>query len=109
MSVTIKPNPQSAPQQPTPTLPPARAKYQPLKRLKLPGIEIVPKGLILVVGPNSSGKTQLLKDIHALLSGEQRKSVVCEQIDIDKPADLNRFIQDLIELQYVKRYRHENG
>lgn len=86
-----------------------RADYQPLKSVKLPGVDISPKGLILVVGPNSSGKTQLLKDIHALLAGEQRKSIVCEQIIVDKPADLNAFLNDLEDRQYLKRFRDDHG
>lgn len=105
---TSAPPPQETPSVTTQPVP-QRKDYQPLKSLKLPGVEISPKGLILVVGPNSSGKTQLLKDIHALLSGEQRKAVVCEQIEVDKPADLNRFLEDLVELQYVERYRDANG
>lgn len=42
-----------------------------------PGIEINPKGLVLIVGPNSAGKTQLLKDIQAVLIGQARDLVVC--------------------------------
>ncbi len=91
------------------TSPAKLADYQPLKSLKLPGVEIKPTGLILVVGPNSSGKTQFLKDVHALLSGEQRKSVVCDQIIVDKPADLNILLNNLVERQYLKRFRDDNG
>ncbi|HEY8747794.1 MAG TPA: AAA family ATPase [Tepidisphaeraceae bacterium] len=90
-------------------LPPSKPDYRPLKSLKLPGVEINPEGLILVVGPNSSGKTQLLRDIHGLLSGDQRTAVVCEQIIVDKPANLDGFLADLEERQYVKRFRDANG
>lgn len=107
--MTIKADQQPQLQGPTSSVVRQPAAYQPLKRVNLPGVEVIPKGLILVVGPNSSGKTQFLKDIHALLSGEQRRSVVCEQIEVDKPNDLNQFLEDLIERRYLKRYRDENG
>jgi hypothetical protein len=42
------------------------------------------EGLIVVVGPNSSGKTNLLKDIHAAASGLPRDFVVAAEIGLRK-------------------------
>ena len=51
--------------------------FKPLDRVALPDIgDIRCSGLIVVVGPNSSGKSQLLQDIYLRLSGEPRALVV---------------------------------
>ena len=55
--------------------------YRPLARIDLPGIgEIDPSGLIVLVGPNSSGKSQLLQDLNARMTGAPRSLVVADQI-----------------------------
>ncbi|RCJ40891.1 hypothetical protein A6770_37080 [Nostoc minutum NIES-26] len=60
--------------------------FKPLQRVILPELgEIDCSGLILIVGPNSSGKSQFLKDIYHRVSGEHRELVVAEQVDVRKP------------------------
>ncbi len=60
--------------------------FKPLHRVVLPGLGALQcSGLIMLVGPNSSGKSQLLQDIHRRLIGEPRKLVVAREIDIQKP------------------------
>jgi energy-coupling factor transporter ATP-binding protein EcfA2 len=60
--------------------------FKPIEYLDLPGLgEIDCSGLILIVGPNSSGKSQLLKDIYNRVLGEQRELVVAKKIDVRKP------------------------
>jgi hypothetical protein len=55
--------------------------FTPLEALILPGLGKVDcTGLILVVGPNSSGKSQLLRDIHQRVSGEPRQLVVASEV-----------------------------
>jgi AAA domain, putative AbiEii toxin, Type IV TA system len=59
--------------------------FLPIERLVLPELgELVCNGLILVVGPNSSGKSQLLRDIYHRIAGEPRVSVVASEIKIKK-------------------------
>lgn len=60
--------------------------FRPIERVELPGLgELNCSGLILIVGPNSSGKTQFLRDLDLRLSGQPRDLVVAERIDIRKP------------------------
>lgn len=57
----------------------------PLESLELPDIgEVDCSGLILIVGPNSSGKSQLLRDIQKKVSGEPSKLVVASGIGVRK-------------------------
>ena len=60
----------------------------PVSSVRLPGMPegLQLKGLIVVVGPNSSGKTNLLRDIHAAASGLQRDFVVAAEIGLRKAA-----------------------
>lgn len=67
--------------------------FKPLQRVSLPGLgELDSSGLILIVGPNSSGKTQLLQDLHQRLIGVRRAPVVAEIIQIRKPEQLESFL-----------------
>ena len=60
--------------------------FKPIRRLTLPSLgELRCAGLIVIVGPNSSGKTQFLKDIKEKLCGEPRTLVVAEELEINKP------------------------
>ena len=67
----------------------------PVSSVRLPGMPegLQLKGLIVVVGPNSSGKTNLLRDIHAAASGLQRDFVVAAEIGLRHAApDLADYI-----------------
>lgn len=58
-------------------------EFSPLEGLTLPGVGPIDcSGLIVVVGPNSSGKSQLLRDIQLRVSGEPRRLVVAESVDV---------------------------
>ena len=64
--------------------------FKPLERVALPGLgPLTSTGLILLVGPNSSGKSQLLQDLFHRICGE--------------PRDL------LVSDGYLERYRDPNG
>lgn len=57
--------------------------FKPIAKLVLPSLGELPcSGLILVVGPNSSGKSQLLRDIRDRISGEPRELVVSESLEL---------------------------
>lgn len=77
--------------------------FQLLKSFSLPDVgEINEPGLIVVVGPNSSGKTQLLIDLHARLAGEARELVVAENVLTDRPSDFESFSKEMIEAGQFK-------
>jgi ABC-type cobalamin/Fe3+-siderophores transport system ATPase subunit len=57
-------------------------------------------GLIVIVGPNSSGKTQLLRDIRDRISGEPRKLVVASEIEVETP-DEREFLECLKAEGYI--------
>src|ERR1700730_11939577 len=60
--------------------------FKPLAKVALPDVGDIPcSGLTLIVGPNSSGKTQLLADLYCLLCGEPRDLVVASDVQINKP------------------------
>lgn len=66
--------------------------FKPLKRLALPDLgELDVSGLTIFVGPNSSGKTQLLRDIRFRTTGEIRELVVATELDVESP-DFDEFI-----------------
>jgi hypothetical protein len=50
------------------------------------------QGLIVLVGPNSSGKTSLLRDIHAVASGSPRTLVVADRIAFRPALSLNEYL-----------------
>jgi len=57
--------------------------FKPIKALQLPDLDNIKcSGLIMVVGPNSSGKTQLLRDISQIISGEPRDLIVTERLEL---------------------------
>jgi energy-coupling factor transporter ATP-binding protein EcfA2 len=74
-----------------------------------PGIQINPRGLILIVGPNSSGKTQLLRDIQAIVTGQARELVVCDDFVLNKPEKANDLLDSLISAGYLRIENREDG
>jgi hypothetical protein len=81
----------------------AFAEYNPLSVIDLHGTTLsTPKGLIVVVGPNSSGKTLFLKDIESyLLTGQSKQYVVCKSIRPNKPINLKPFFDALVSQRYI--------
>ncbi len=75
--------------------------FKPLEKVKLPGLgELDCKGLTIIVGPNSSGKSQLLKDIRERVSGQKRDLVVAEEIAVRTP-EYTEFISCLKKEGYI--------
>src|SRR6266851_2229176 len=83
--------------------------FKPLERVELPDIGLLdPAGLTVVVGPNSSGKTQLLRDIEQRLAGEPRKLVVARAVAIRK-LKYDELIECLKTDGYISEVRLPNG
>ena len=94
----------------------------PIETVSLQGISPLPlRGLIVLVGPNSSGKTTLLKEIHAAASGVERKLLVSKRISYRSPPPFNKFLNHFLSTgdfepvstpasveQYTRR-RHQYG
>jgi len=75
--------------------------FKPIKRLELPGLgEISCTGLTIIVGANSSGKSQLLHDINDKISGEPRDLVVASTLEIKTP-DYQPFLDCLKKEGYL--------
>jgi predicted ATPase len=83
--------------------------FKPLERVVLPELgELDCTGLILVVGPNSSGKSQFIKDLYHRVSGEFRQLVVAQQVDVKKP-EYEPFLDCLKREGYIKTVIDQNG
>ena len=56
------------------------------------------KPINIVIGPNSCGKSQLLKDIRDILRGQmsQRSGVIVKRIDFDLPPSVESFVSSYI-------------
>ncbi len=58
----------------------------PIRTIDLPGApDLELRGLIVVVGPNSSGKTQLLHDLNETVCGRSRELVVASALTFTTP------------------------
>ena len=85
-------------------------EFNPLERVTLPDMgDLKCSGLVLVVGPNSSGKSQFLQDMYLRLCGEPRALVVAELINIGKPPDYNAFMKLLETDGYFETIIDDNG
>ncbi len=74
--------------------------FKPLRKVTLSGLgDLRCTGLTLIVGPNSSGKTQLLTDVGQRLSGAPRRLVVAQAIGLDQ-LDVDDLIKALVGAGY---------
>jgi len=77
--------------------------FKPIQRLQLPDLgELNCAGLIIIVGPNSSGKSQLLRDINEKISGRPRELVVAETLELT-PVEYKELLKSLIAEGYVSK------
>lgn len=84
--------------------------FNPLGQIELPGCgKLDFDGLTLVVGPNSSGKTHLLRDIDQRVSGFPRRLVVAQRIVTLVPPDINEFVKFLEAEQHIIRISDGNS
>ncbi len=78
--------------------------FNPLKSIELPNVgRVYPRGLVVVIGPNSSGKTQMLKDLQARLVGQPRKLVVCDDIELQRPPELDALLEMLCAQRHIRK------
>src|SRR5687768_9648224 len=83
--------------------------FKPLRRVLLPGLgDLACSGLVVLVGPNSSGKSQLLQDIYRRLVGEPRQLVVATEMQVEKPP-LEPFLRCLEDEGYFTTTEDESG
>src|SRR5712691_1854791 len=83
--------------------------FKPLEQVTLPEIgDLRCSGLILIVGLNSSGKSQFLQDLFFRLCGEPRSLVVATEILISKP-EYEPFIRCLESEGYFTTFIDDNG
>jgi hypothetical protein len=76
--------------------------YNPLSSINIHATSISPTGLIVVVGPNCSGKTQLLRDIQRTLLADGSSLVVAKTIRVCLPPNGEQFVRDLIQEGYAR-------
>ena len=82
--------------------------FKPLKRLVLPDLgELDASGLTVFVGPNSSGKTQLLRDIKERITGDVRDLVVAAELEIERPNFLE-LVECLKSEGDIETFRDDN-
>jgi ABC-type cobalamin/Fe3+-siderophores transport system ATPase subunit len=85
-------------------------EFNPLKSIAVPNVgRIEPKGLVLVIGPNSAGKTQLLRDIQGRVLGQARRLVVCDDVEISRPPSLDTLLEVLFEQDHIRRRVDDNN
>jgi energy-coupling factor transporter ATP-binding protein EcfA2 len=97
-------------------------RFSPIEAVSLQGItSLALKGLIVVVGPNSSGKTTLLREIHSAVSGVEKKLLIAQEISYRSLPPVGEFIRhfsatnDLAEVvgpgnaQRFKKLGHQYG
>jgi hypothetical protein len=83
--------------------------FKPFQSLSLPDLgDIRCEGLIVIVGPNSSGKSQLLQDMYLRLTGSPRTLVVATDIQLNK-LDYEPFLTCLEKEGFLRTYTEQNG
>jgi hypothetical protein len=81
-----------------------------LAKVTLPDVGDIPcSGLTLIAGPNSSGKSQFLRDIYQRLCGEPRNLVVALDVQVNKPSDYKSFTGYLEAEGYFETFVDENN
>lgn len=79
------------------------ADYNPIKSIKIANVELsAPRGVIVVVGPNSSGKTLCLEDIEAKLTTGHSGGIVSREMVVQGPANIDTFVDDLLKLGFIR-------
>lgn len=83
--------------------------FRPVSSIVLPDVgDISEPGLTVIVGPNSSGKSQLLRDIYHTICGDRRRLVVAESIQVNKP-NYDDLLDALISDNYLRKTVDDNG
>jgi len=84
-------------------------EFSPLESITLPSLGTIDSsGLTLIVGPNSAGKSQLLRDIALRLAGEPRQLVVAEEVRL-KYLPYAELLGLLVEKGFVAEVEDDAG
>jgi AAA domain, putative AbiEii toxin, Type IV TA system len=84
--------------------------FKPLAKVTLPCVGDIPcAGLTLIVGPNSSGKSQFLRDIYQRLCGEERALVVATDVQVNKPPEYKSFVSMLESEGFFETFVDQNN
>ena len=71
----------------------------PIRSVDLPGVpDVELRGLMVVVGPNSSGKTQFIHDLNDPLCGKPRTLVVAQALMFRPPPSFEDYFKLLLDL-----------
>ncbi len=69
----------------------------PIRSVSLPGVpDLELQGLIVVIGPNSSGKTQFLHDVNETVCGRRRQLVVVSGVSFREPPPFDEIFNFLV-------------
>ncbi len=75
----------------------------PIRSVDLPGIpDLQLQGLIVIVGPNSSGKTQLLYDLNEIVCGRHRQLVVISAVEFRSAPAFDEYFNFLVQENIVR-------
>ena len=79
------------------------SNYNPIRSIVVPGDELLKvEGIVVIVGPNSSGKTLFLQDIEKFLCKGEVNFIVCNSIVPQIPDDIGVLFQDLVALNFIR-------
>ena len=75
----------------------------PIHSVDLPGVpDVELQGLIVVVGPNSSGKTQFIHDLNETVCGRRRQLVVASAVSFRPPPPFEEYFNFLLERDIIR-------
>ena len=75
----------------------------PIHSVDLPGVpDVELQGLIVVVGPNSAGKTQFLHDLDEIVCGRRRQLVVASAVSFRPPPPFVEYFDFLLERGIIR-------
>ena len=70
----------------------------PIRSVALPGVpDLKLQGLIVVIGPNSSGKTQFLHDVNETVCGRRCQLVVASGVFFSEPPPFDEYFKFLVD------------
>jgi hypothetical protein len=86
-----------------------KSEFSPLEHVALPLLGAVDcSGLIVIVGPNSSGKSQLLHDIHKRVTGQVRSLVVASDV-VTRKLEYQPLVKWLEEQGLITTFHDDDG
>ena len=78
----------------------------PIRSVALPGVpDLELQGLIVIIGPNSSGKTQLLHDVNETVCGRSRQLVVASGVVFRTPPPFEEYFNFLVDRGIIREQR----